>query len=248
MNGVGCRAAHNLIHDTPHMAIFVSGNDHVIEYNEIHHVCMESNDAGAIYAGRDWTMRGTVVRHNLFYEILGYEGRGCVGVYLDDMLCGITVFGNLFYRVCRAAMIGGGRDCTIENNIFVDCDPALHIDARAMNWAGYIVPTIMKDGLDAMPYQGPLWAERYPDLVGIWEDEPAAPKGNVVARNILQGGKWDGVREEARPYVTFEDNLIDRDVKFVGKPPEDFRLQEDSPAFAIGFQRIPVEKIGQRKD
>ncbi|MCX6926702.1 MAG: right-handed parallel beta-helix repeat-containing protein, partial [Verrucomicrobia bacterium] len=27
--GVGCRAAHNLIHDAPHQAIFVGGNDHV---------------------------------------------------------------------------------------------------------------------------------------------------------------------------------------------------------------------------
>ncbi|MFV2069080.1 MAG: hypothetical protein ACC645_19100 [Pirellulales bacterium] len=30
----------------------------MIELNEIHHVCLESNDAGAIYAGRNWTMCG----------------------------------------------------------------------------------------------------------------------------------------------------------------------------------------------
>ena len=247
LNGVGLRAAHNLIHDTPHMAIFFSGNDHAIEYNEIHHVCMEANDAGAIYAGRDWTMRGTVIRHNFFHNILGYQERGCVGVYLDDMLCGTLVFGNLFYRVCRAAMIEGGRDCTIENNIFVDCDPALHIDARAMNWASYHVGTTMKDNLNEMPYREPIWVDRYPGLENVWEDEPAAPKGNLVARNIFLGGNWDGVREEARPYVTFQDNLVDQDVRFIGEPPADFRLQDDSPAFAVGFQRIPVEEIGTRE-
>jgi hypothetical protein len=187
-----------------------------------------------------------VIRHNLFYEILGYQERGCVGVYLDDMFCGTHVYGNLFYRVCRAAMVGGGRDCTIENNIFVDCDPALHIDARAMNWAAYHVGTTMKDRLDAMPYRDAMWAERYPQLVDVWEDEPAAPKGNVVARNIFQGGRWDGVREEARPYVRFKDNLIDQEVGFLGSPPGDFRLREDSPAYAVGFQRIPAEKIGLR--
>ena len=64
LHGVGNRAAHNLLHHSPHTAIFFSGNDHVIELNEIHDVCNESNDAGAIYAGRDWTMRGTVIRHN----------------------------------------------------------------------------------------------------------------------------------------------------------------------------------------
>jgi len=78
INGVGNRAAHNLIHDAPHMAISFGGNDHVIEFNEIHNVCLESNDAGAIYAGRDWTMRGTVIRHNYLHEITGFEGRGCV--------------------------------------------------------------------------------------------------------------------------------------------------------------------------
>jgi len=41
--------AHNLIHHAPHQAIALQGNDHVIEFNEIHHVCEESNDAGAIY-------------------------------------------------------------------------------------------------------------------------------------------------------------------------------------------------------
>jgi len=137
IGGAGNRAAHNLIHDAPHMAVSFGGNDHLIEFNEIHNVCLESNDAGAIYAGRDWTMRGTVIRHNYLHDITGFRGRGCVGVYLDDMFCGTKIYGNVFYRVTRAAFIGGGRDCVVENNIFVDCRPSLHIDARAMGWAGY---------------------------------------------------------------------------------------------------------------
>ena len=108
----------------------------MIEFNEIHNVCYESNDAGAIYTGRNWTMRGTVIRNNYLHHISGFEGRGCVGVYLDDMFCGTEISGNLFYRVTRAAMIGGGRDCLVKNNLFVDCKPALHIDARALGWAG----------------------------------------------------------------------------------------------------------------
>lgn len=242
--GVGIRAAHNLIHDAPHMAIFFSGNDHLIEFNEIHHVCCESNDAGAIYAGRDWTMRGTVIRHNYLHHINGFEGRGCVGVYLDDMLCGTRIYGNLFFHVTRAAFIGGGRDCVVENNLFVDCKPALHIDARAMGWASYHVNTTMKERLEAMPYQNEPWADRYPELVDILGDEPAAPKGNVVARNLCQGGVWDEVHDQARPYVVFTDNLVDEDVGFAGTPPESFQLREDTPAHAIGFKPIPIERIG----
>ncbi|MFB3041491.1 MAG: right-handed parallel beta-helix repeat-containing protein [Candidatus Poribacteria bacterium] len=248
ISGVGNCASHNLIHNAPHMAIGFSGNDHLIEFNEIHSVCYESNDAGAMYSGRDWTMRGTVIRHNYLHHISGFEGRGCVGVYLDDMFCGTEIYGNVFYKVTRAAFIGGGRDCVVENNIFVDCQPALHIDARAMGWANYHVDTTMKERLQATPYQEPLWAARYPELVGIWEDEPAIPKGHLVARNIFQGGTWDGVRDEARPYVTFEDNLIDQEVGFSEKPPENFQLRDDSPAYKVGFKRIPIEKIGLYKD
>ena len=163
LGGVGQRVAHNLIHDAPHMAIGFGGNDHLIEFNEIHDVCRESNDAGAIYSGRDWTMRGTVIRHNFMHHVTGFENRGCVGVYLDDMFCGTEVTGNVFYKVTRAAFIGGGRDVLVANNIFVDCDPALHVDARAMGWAAYRVDTTMKERLQEMPYQEPPWSTRYPE-------------------------------------------------------------------------------------
>ncbi len=248
LSGVGNRAAHNLIHDAPHMAIGFSGNDHIIEFNEIHDVCLESNDAGAMYAGRNWTMRGTVIRHNYLYDITGFEDRGCVGVYLDDMYCGTKIYGNIFRRVTRAAFIGGGRDCRIENNIFLDCRPALHIDARAMGWAGYHVDTTMTKRLKAMPYKSELWRKRYPRLTNILQDDPAAPKGNVVARNISWGGQWDGVHKQARPYITFSDNYLSKKPFLEGKTPKTFRLSDHSLAKKIGFEPIPFKNIGLFKD
>jgi hypothetical protein len=248
LDGVGNRVTHNLIHDAPHMAISFGGNDHVIEFNEIHDVCLESNDAGAIYAGRDWTMRGTAIRHNYLHDITGFRGRGCVGVYLDDMFCGTQIYGNVFYRVTQAAFIGGGRDCSVANNVFVDCRPSLHVDARAMGWARDSVDTTMVERLKAMPYNSELWRNRYPQLAGILEDEPAAPKGNVVTRNISRGGRWDEVSSDAKPYVTFLDNCVDEDPRFEGRPPETFALEDSSPAFKLGFQRIPFEKIGLYAD
>jgi hypothetical protein len=244
IDGVGIRISHNLIHDAPHMAISFGGNDHIIEFNEIHDVCLESNDAGAIYAGRDWTMRGTAIHHNYLHDITGFRGRGCVGVYLDDMFCGTHIYGNVFYRVTRAAFIGGGRDCTVENNLFVDCRPALHIDARAMGWASDSVDTTMMERLKAMPYTSELWRNRYPELVKIVQEEPAAPRGNVVVRNISWGGRWDEVEGSARPYVAFTDNWVEGDPLFEGTPPKSFRLRDNSPALAAGFKQIPFEKIG----
>jgi hypothetical protein len=55
------------------------------------------------------------------------------------------------------------------------------------------------------------------------------------------------LEEVARPYITFEDNLVDVDPKFVDMKKGDFRLRPDSPALKIGFKPIPFEKIGLKK-
>ena len=253
LGGVGNRATHNLIDNAPHQAISFGGNDHLLEFNEIHSVCFESNDAGAIYAGRDWTMRGTVIRNNYLHHINGFEGRGCVGVYLDDMFGGTEIVSNVFYQVTSAAFIGGGRDCVMANNIFVNCDPAIHVDARAMGWAKYHADEWVKEGhdkgtLSGVPYKQPPYSERYPVLTRILEDDPWAPKGNVIARNICVGGRWDDIESKARPLIAFQDNWLQGDPRFVDQGKLDFQLRDDSPALKLGFKPIPIDKIGLYRD
>ncbi len=249
VRGVGNRVSHNLIHDGPHCAILLGGNDHLIEFNEIHHVCTECGDCGAFYMGRDWTARGTVIRYNFFHDISGPGLYGAQGVYLDDAACGITIFGNVFYRVTKAAFIGGGRDNTVENNLFIDCKPALHVDARALGWMSKSAAPggVLRQRLEAMPYRRPPWSTRYPKLVDILDDDPAAPKGNLIARNVQWGGKWDDVEGKARPYLSFEENLLGVDPRCVDPAKMDFRLRKDSPAWGIGFKPIPFGKIGPQK-
>ena len=248
--GVGQRVLHNHIHHAPHQAVGFSGNDHLIAYNEIDHVCLESNDAGAVYSGRDWTMRGTRIVNNYFHDIQGFQNRGCMGVYLDDMFCGTVIADNIFVRVTRAAFIGGGRDNRLENNLFIDCKPAVHVDARAMGWASYHVDTTMTERLRAMPYQGDLWAGRYPELPAILEQEPAAPRGNIIRRNLCLGGIWESVEAKARPYITVEENLILADAGEGNLLDANGDLQWNpvSPVFAKlpGFRVPPFEEIGPR--
>ncbi len=247
-NGVGNRVAHNLIHDAPHEAIGFSGNDHVVEYNEIHSVCYESNDAGAIYGGRNWSFQGTVFRYNYLHHINGFRGQGCVGIYLDDILSGHSMIGNIFYKVTRAAFIGGGRENVVENNIFVDCKPALHVDARGMGKYNYGATTIQPENLKQMPYKESPWKERYPQLVGMLDDEPEKPKRNRIAHNLSVGGRWDEVSAEARPLLILEGNFTEGDPLFVDAAKQDFRLRPESPVWALGFQALPVDKIGLRQD
>jgi len=221
LNGVGNYATHNLIAHVPHMAMGFGGNDHIIEFNEMYDAGYESNDAGVIYTGRDWTMRGNIIRYNYFHDISGFEGKGCVGVYLDDLFCGTTIFGNIFNRVTRAAMIGGGRDNSIINNIFIDCVPALHVDARGLGWYAKYIPPWLKEAeekgtIKGIAFNKPPYSTRFPQLTTILGDEPAAPKGNVISLNICAGGNWDkasgfwntSIEDKARPYLSMNDNLV----------------------------------------
>lgn len=214
LEGVGQRVQHNLIHDAPHEAITLRGNEHLIEFNEVYRVCQETGDAGAFHTGRDWTWRGNVIRYNYFHHLLGPGLHGVMGVYLDDWASGFTVFGNVFYKSGRSAMIGGGRDNTIENNIFIECSPSVHVDARGLSWAGYFFDgtlPMMFDSLKEYKYREAPYSTRYPELLTLDEGNPALPKGNKIIRNVSYGGRWLDIYDANSfdfSMVTMKDNVI----------------------------------------
>jgi hypothetical protein len=266
MDGVGTRVANNLIHDHPHCAILFNGNDHVIELNEIHHIALETGDVGAIYTGRDYTYRGNRIRHNFIHHT-GGVGMGSMGVYMDDCVSGTEIFGNIFYGVQRAAFLGGGRDHQVINNIFVDCDHAVELDGRGLDsapvWRGMVNET-MRKRLAEVPLS--LYRERYPAMKSLDRyygppEGPAIessafkgvlPEDNVVARNVSVG-KWLKVYWHAKPeMLRLENNLTNALNSFVATPRGqevgDFALSAGSPAWALGFQEIPLKKIGLISD
>jgi hypothetical protein len=256
ISGVGNRIAHNLIHDAPHNAILLSGNDHIIEFNEIHHVVQDTGDAGAFYLGRDFTERGNIVRYNYFHHIGGFTERNgfndAMAVYLDDCASGSLVYGNVFYKAGRAVLIGGGRDNTVDNNIFVECNQAVHVDARGTGWAKKWfdgTDTTLFDRLKAVHYNQPPYSTKYKELVNLCEDEPAIPKGNLIIHNICMGGQWleffDGLTEKT---VMVQANLTEGDPLFVDMQSMNFQLKDESPAYKLGFKRIPMEQIGLYND
>lgn len=280
ISGVGNVIKNNLIEHVPHMAIGFTGNDNIIEYNELNDVCFESNDAGAIYTGRNWTMRGNIIRYNYLRNISGFEGKGCVGIYLDDAFSSAEIYGNIFYKVTRAMMIGGGRDNKVINNIFIDCDPSIHVDSRGLGWMENLhIPDWIKEAEEkgtilGIAYKNPPYSERYPELVNIINDEPRAPKGNIVSNNICLGGNWDkpsgfwntAIDKKARPYLKMEKNVVSpgtlvedslsqsiiiADPMFMGgNNPEksEYQLDPGSPAIKAGFVPVPFRSIGLHKN
>jgi hypothetical protein len=254
MTGVGIRAANNLIHDHPHCAILFWGNEHTIELNEIHHVCLETGDVGAIYTGRDYTFRGNVIRHNFIHHT-GGVGMGSMGIYMDDCVSGTEISGNILWKLHRAVFLGGGRDFKVENNIFIDCDPAVELDGRGMSkspvWHDMVYKT-MRQRLENVKWREPPYRTRYPQLADLepyYAKDDGVPPGNVlVSHNLCVNSELLKITWGATPAaVESKDNLVNRDPLFVDPAHGNFRLKPDSPAYQQGFQPIPFDTIGRLK-
>ena len=69
LHGVGNPVQGCEIANGPHSGILFDGNDHHIIGNLLHDLVLDTNDAGAIYSGRNWTVRGTEIVSNYFYDI-----------------------------------------------------------------------------------------------------------------------------------------------------------------------------------
>lgn len=252
LNGVGNTISHNLMHDAPHAAVLFGGNDHILEYNEVHNVCHQTGDVGVFYIGRDWTMRGHIVRHNFFHDIYGSVSWGAKSVYLDDAASGVSIVGNIFYRSHEGAFIGGGRDNLVENNLFIESDPAVHVDARGLTFLSQSIVEggswNMYDKLRSVNYDQPPYSEAYPELARILEGDPAMPLGNKVLRNASFGGRWLRLQSVDEEWVTFEGNYVSEDAHEVDWMATGFRLPDGHPAFEQGFEPIPVERIGLLED
>lgn len=188
--GVGNIVSHNLIHSTPRIGILFDGNDHVIEYNHVHHVNQETQDSGVIYScARDWTKRGNIVQFNYVHDSGGY-GRNSNkeewrtpfytwGIYLDDWSSGTRVYGNIVANTHLGGIfIHSGRDNIVENNVIIEGGTAQMVYS---SWP------VTHKGLPAMFAKiKEMGYTKYPLLSTIKDAEKdATMSGNSFVRNIV---------------------------------------------------------------
>lgn len=219
VNGCGTTVSHNLIHDAPHIAIKYSGNEHLLEKNEVHHVVMETGDSGAFYTGRDWTSQGNVLRHNYIHHLGDYasDSTHTMGIYLDDCDSGDLLEGNILYKVGRAFLVGGGRDNPIRNNLIIDCPIGVHLDSRGMSWKQWNDPKYggwnLEEKAEGLNYKSPPWSEKYPNLAKIMSDSPREPLYTTLESNIFidsskSAYSFDGNTTKILPKLKVADNLV----------------------------------------
>lgn len=220
--GVGSVISHNLIHSTPRVGIWFDGNDHLIEYNHIHHVNQETEDSGMIYCSQiDWTKRGNVIQYNYLHDSGGYGRNSATGawqtpwrtygIYLDDWSSDTKVYGNIVTNTANGGIfIHGGRDNIVENNVIIEGG---HLGQMVYSaWLpGHPVAQkwlpVMFAKIQEMGYT------KYPLLSTIKDVQSGATmSGNSFVRNIIYYVSQNGVLYDINNDMDFATTISDYNI------------------------------------
>jgi hypothetical protein len=246
IDGVGNRIAHNLIYNAPAVAIYLHGNDHVIEYNEVHDVMSDGDDQGAFYMGRDPSERGTIIRYNYWHDIgFGPAAHQTFSLYFDDAGGdGAKIYGNVFYKAGKLAAIfvNSGSDIIITNNLFVDCASVIRLYKRSV-W-------LEREGrfeqrLKTLHYNESPWREHYPGFANYLEDRAKMPRGDILAGNLIVRCKEVILKNQYPEFIELKANReTSDDPGFVDLAHGDFRLKPGVDIGLKGFAPVPFDKMG----
>lgn len=179
--GVGNVVSHCELENLEGFAIYIHGNDHVIEYSKIHNVAKSISDGAAIYMGRDPSEVGNKIKYNFIYDIKNphsYDMYGFTAIYLDDGAIYNEVYGNYFYDVVQKGRFffslihwNGGGQTTVANNVVIDCYPGLDPNTydnsyeRMHNDELFISRITAEDwDLRGVNITDDVWKEHYPYL------------------------------------------------------------------------------------
>ncbi len=253
IDGRGITVRNNLIHDLPHSAIFYSGNEILMEHNELYNLVQDTGDAGAIYAGRDYTARGNVIRENYIHHVGGEGSIGGMGIYNDDCLSGTTMERNILVGVGRACMLGGGRSLTVRNNIFIGCHPAIEMDSRGEPdlkiWRG--IMRDLKGGVDERLFGNPKFVETYPEtqeIIDLFNAEEGLP--HIAGQAVIENNIFCDCDDYRLNMGGISADLVMRgnlDVEYDDIPgwgKGDFKLKDGNLAFRRGFRDVDASVMG----
>ncbi len=257
--------ARNHIHHLPRNGIFCFARQggHVIEYNHLHDLLLESDDGGAIHicALDQPEIAASLVCNNLIRDIIGYRYRrqeytNAHGVYLDGATSNVRIRGNVIANTRKGCLFYHlGRNNVAENNILAG-------DRRAQvwiakDWQGNIFRrNIVVWSSPDVPY----WLV-HPTDRGWKTGEPAQfdhnllwHSGRPIHVELTQVQPWFSeafgdnttVPLEAWQAAGFERHSIVADPRFIDPSRPELGLKPDSPAFQLGFEPIGARK--QHKD
>ena len=263
------KVTHNHIHDGPRYAIGMDvGNNCEIAYNYGHHVNLVTCDTSIIEAAtaHDWGLSKeeqrkrhrphnwfNTIHHNLIHDAGGWgtDRSGKLvfphyswGIYLDVDCCGWHIHHNVCYNTVRGGfMLNAGTDNVVDNNVFVDGQLS---QIQWNPWPGYTMERNRCER-NIFAYQGgsaQLYAlNRYEDAACLFERNVIHSADGSIRIGGVKGlprrKAWEAWQEGGH-----DEGSILADPLFIDGKNRDYRLQEDSEAFALGFGAIDLSTVG----
>lgn len=243
LDGCGIRINNNRFSDSSSSAMRLEGNDFTIECNKISRVVNESDDQGGIDIYNNLSYRGILIRYNRWSDIKGDTRHGAAGVRLDDMISGVTIFGNIFER-CGAlhfggVQINGGKDNLVENNLFYHCDAAVSFTKwRKEFWLKNLEsPGMKKKIYEDVDIRSELYQNKYSGLKNLY----SGININTLKNNLLVDCDKFFIGADGTE-IAENNSTVNSD----GKTVEKFCSSEILKNY--GMQPIPVSEIGPKNN
>lgn len=266
LSGCGNIARNNHIGDSAQHAIYLFGNDHLVEDNEVYSVLREVADAGAIYQGRAMLQRGSAVKRNFIHDIWPADSRlvtGTCALYVDDGQQGLTFENNIVVGAQNSYNSNGGAAMKIHGNVFVDA---------TNSWVFHYFPGNTGDVVRSTNYDGSkhsdtmdqmvndiadveLYMKHYPDLAD-WVKTGKNPKsytdfdGNIAVNCVRN----DRIAEDDLKYSKqgYNPTHYTKDI-FVDPENLDYRIKSDSIAAQeidclLTDANFDIEQIGLQRE
>lgn len=261
----GNRVEHNHIHHGGYTGISIGwhwgyqrsiSRDNVVAYNHIHHIGQGLlSDMGAIYTLG--ISPGTVIRNNLIHDVEANHYGGW-GIYNDEGSSHLLIENNVVYNTKFAGYnIHFCKEVTVRNNIFAlgrlqqlsrsrqEPHKSVFFENNIVYWKeGVLLDKNWRD----KPYtfhfhsknaSGTREVTSTFDMDWNLYFNPTLELSEVTF-NKLSFADWQKAGKDRHSLYA--------DPKFVDPEKHDFRLQPDSPAFALGFQAIDLDRVGPQGD
>ncbi|MBI1318132.1 MAG: right-handed parallel beta-helix repeat-containing protein [Candidatus Hydrogenedens sp.] len=203
----------------------------IIEFNHIHHLGKRVlSDMGGVY--NLGIQPGTIVRNNSIHDVYSFQYGGW-GLYTDEGSTEILLENNIVYNTTNGGFHQHyGENNRVRNNIFAFSDNEQIAFTRVEEHRSLVFERNIVVGRN-----GRITPENW-NKADIWSDY------NVywdVEGNDMQFGKQTLGQCMAQGR---ELNSVVADPMFTDLAAEDFSLQPDSPALALGFEPIDESRIG----
>ena len=262
MHTEGNTVAHNHIHDGGYTGVSVGwvwgytrsvSQNNRVEFNHIHHIGGVLSDMGGIYTLG--VSPGTVIRNNHIHDVDANHYGGW-GIYHDEGSTHLIVENNVVHHTKFAPFnIHFAKEVTVRNNIF-----ALGKLEQASRGRAEPHKSVFFENNIIYWREGELLTQNWKDVPYTFHAHPKDKSGTQTLTNTFEfdwnlyfnpAKKRDEIKWAGSTWAEWQQRGKDRhsqyaDPLFTNPEQGDFTLRSESPAFALGFQRIDLSQVGPR--